>query len=71
MSPLEWVGVVVLGGALVVFGLRAIRHRVNRAPRDARAKNYIRPEELAQISRDVERGRSAGQGFTSQQGTFL
>ena len=71
MSPLEWVGVVVLVGVLSGLGLRSIRHRVDRPPRDASGEDTARAEALLQISRDIERGRSAGRDFTSQQGTFL
>jgi hypothetical protein len=59
--------VVVLCGV----GLRSIHHRVDRPPRDASGEDAARAEALQQISRDIERGRSAGRDLTSQQGTFL
>lgn len=71
MSPLVWVGIVALGGVLSVFGLRSFRHRVDPPPRDASGEDAARAEALVQISRDIERGRSAGRDFTSQQGSFL
>ncbi|HEX5333376.1 MAG TPA: hypothetical protein VFW79_12105 [Cellulomonas sp.] len=77
MTPLEWAGVVVLVVVVVGAGLRSVRHRVDRRQPDAsgtdraHGEDAARAEALAQISRDIERGRSAGRDFTSQQGTFL
>jgi len=75
MTPLEWVGVVVLvvvaGAIMAVVGRRRTRHR--SAPRvpESNAERAARAEALGQISRDIERGRSAARDSTSQQGTFL
>ena len=71
MSPLEWVGIVALGGVLSVIGLRSFRHRVDAPPCNASGEDVARAEALAQISRDIERGRSAGRDSTSRQGVFL
>ena len=71
MTPLEWVGVVVLVVVAILVGLWSIRHRADHRMPETSAGRAARAEAQVQISRDIERGRSAGRDLTSQQGTFL
>ncbi|PVU81452.1 hypothetical protein DDP54_16370 (plasmid) [Cellulomonas sp. WB94] len=71
MTPLAWIVVATLVLAVAGLALRSVRRRADRPRPDSSGEDTARAEALAQISRDIERGRSAGHDLTSQQGTFL
>ena len=53
--------IVAIGGIAALAGWLSARNRLDR--RSSRTYDPVQRESLEKISRDIERGRSAGDGF--------